>query len=412
MSQPGRSTPTRRRPTSANPSISHAKNGSDNTESLQSRNVTQRRISASLPELPSYAKPLPPSVGSSIDDFEVLRKLGEGSAGSVYKVRSKVDSKTYVIKKVPVGHLEDEHMKQPITEVLVMRRIDHPFIIHFHGSFIFLKAIYIIMEFADGGTVEDLIRTRQSNSDYMAEDVVWRLISEMSAAIHYLHSRGILHRDLNAANIFLTKAMSVKIGDFGLACITSREVHDDTQAAPPFMAPERFQNKPYFTKADIWSFGIVLYYILAFKLPFSGDNILVLTLSICHREPERLPDCYSRSLRNLVFGLLTKDPSQRPDIRNVIEALSPNVRAMASSGLDHSLFSKKASQNASIPSKSTPQSSFISEQGKPPLYQDSRSTLSSSKRQDRSLESSSASFMRTRSPSPKFLSSKPLEGSF
>jgi serine/threonine protein kinase len=129
-----------------------------------------------------------------------------------------------------------------------------------------------------------------------------------------------LHRDIKAANVFLTAGCVIKLGDFGISKILSETVHSKTFVGTPYyMSPEMCMNQSYTNKSDIWSLGCVLFEIAALEYPFKGKNLMALLQNITSSDPQNeLPTCYSEDLRMMVKKLLTKDHRKRPSAKEVL----------------------------------------------------------------------------------------------
>ena len=146
----------------------------------------------------------------------------------------------------------------------------------------------------------------------------------------HCHDRKILHRDLKAQNIFLTKNGIVKLGDFGIAKVLSSTVEKAVTVVgtPYYLSPEIIQNSPYNFKSDIWSLGVLLYEMCALRPPFNGSNIHQLAMQIVKGTYPPLPSTYSYELRGLINKLITQDPVKRPNINTILkhQIIAPRIR--------------------------------------------------------------------------------------
>ena len=143
--------------------------------------------------------------------------------------------------------------------------------------------------------------------------------AQICLALRHVHRRRILHRDLKSGNIFLTRSGVVKLGDFGIAkLLDSSGAQAATQIGTPYyLSPEICQDQPYGKASDLWSMGIVLYELLALRVPFQASNLAVLANKIVTVDPPPLSHAYSEECHNLAFSLLSKDPDKRPTINQV-----------------------------------------------------------------------------------------------
>jgi serine/threonine protein kinase len=145
-----------------------------------------------------------------MDQFQVVRELGTGSFGVALLVQRIEDDASCVVKKIKMRELSKRDAMVAQREVAVMQRVQHPHIIGYLDSFVCNEFMHIIMEYADGGTLQDKIKASRS-SGAISEPLVARYFSQTVLAVHHLHQHRILHRDLKSANVFLTAAGDVKV---------------------------------------------------------------------------------------------------------------------------------------------------------------------------------------------------------
>ena len=141
------------------------------------------------------------------------------------------------------------------------------------------------MEYCEGGDINQLIKRCKKSNEYIAEDIIWKIFTQVLLAIHAIHNHKegkILHRDIKPSNIFLDKDNNIKLGDFGL----SRELSVESKFAyshvgtPYYMSPEQIDETKYNEKSDIWSLGCFLYELTTFKPPFQAKNQIMLAMRI------------------------------------------------------------------------------------------------------------------------------------
>ena len=147
----------------------------------------------------------------------------------------------------------------------------------------------------------------------MDESKILNLFTQMAIAIQHVHSKKILHRDLKAGNVFLTKQGIVKIGDFGIARqLDQTAAYAETVVGTPYyLSPEIVQAQAYNYKTDLWSLGVILYEMCALHPPFQGTNIAALAIQIVTGKYTPLPRGFSAEMSNLIQMLLTVDVNKR-----------------------------------------------------------------------------------------------------
>ena len=197
-----------------------------------------------------------------MDNYELIQTIGSGSFGNVKKIRRKTDGKIFVWKEINYGQMLDKEKQQLVTEVNVLRELNHPNIVRYQDRIIDKanKRICIVMEFCESGDLKQLIKRCKRDSDYIAEDVIWKVFTQVVLALSECHNRRagtIIHRDIKPGNVFLDSHLNVKLGDFGLSRIMGREslYAYTTVGTPYYMSPEQVTDDKYTVKSDIWSAG-------------------------------------------------------------------------------------------------------------------------------------------------------------
>lgn len=189
-----------------------------------------------------------------MEQFEILQTIGKGSFGVVHKVKRHADNKVYACKEINYGSMSEREKQQLVAEVNILRDLSHPNIVKYYERYrhptycrIIDKKntkIFLIMEYCPGGDLSQLLRKCRKEKDYIAEDVVWKVFSQLCLALNECHNRSltgrILHRDVKPANVFLDDQNNIKLGDFGLARILSENsVFCKTHVGTPYyMSPE------------------------------------------------------------------------------------------------------------------------------------------------------------------------------
>lgn len=154
----------------------------------------------------------------------------------------------------------------------------------------------------------------------MPENTILDLFTQICLGMKHVHDRKIIHRDLKGANVFLTKKGIVKIGDFGIAKVLSCTVQQARTmvGTPYYLSPEIVQSKPYNSKTDIWSMGVMLYELCALRPPFDAPSIHLLSMKIIRGVYNPIPACYSSEIKTLIKQMLEMRPDQRPDVNKIL----------------------------------------------------------------------------------------------
>ena len=266
-------------------------------------------------------------VGSRVSDFKIIKELGKGSYGTVYTVKSLLDSNIYVMKKIELSHLNPRQQVECYREVSILKKVSHKNIIKYYSSFLEKNILYIIMEYAELGDLYSLIKHYKKHSNFFSELDLWKISSEILSGLDYLHSHNIIHRDIKCLNLFITKDRHIKIGDLGVSAFSSGvdNFHYTRVGTPLYISPELVKQKPYDYKTDIWSFGCSLYHLACLEPPFTGGNLIVLGNNIVKGVPKSLPNQYSNDLKNFVDKMLEKNAEKRPSAKEALDMIPNNI---------------------------------------------------------------------------------------
>jgi len=254
----------------------------------------------------------------SLNDFEILQKLGNEEKSSIFNVKRKKDGLIYFLKTVQSQSLDKSEKRSIINEIKTVSSLSHPNIIEFKEAFFdkFSKSLNIIFEFPHNGNLSNKINFAIKNKMYMKESIIWDVLVQILNGVNYLHKKGIVHRNLKSKNILLNNQRLVKISDFEECCFVgdNNEMIIGQAGTPFYTAPEIWEDEPYNYKCDIWSIGCIIYELASLTLPFKGDTINSLYENIMSKKIKPIPDFYSEDLKKIINYMLIYDPSKRPSI--------------------------------------------------------------------------------------------------
>lgn len=268
--------------------------------------------------------------GDQIGPYTLVSKLGKGAFGVVWLAerRTQITTTTAAIK-IPFD--EDIDIEKIKNEADVwVRASGHPNVLPIIEADIYGEHIIIASEYAPGGSLETYLK--QHGKAQTVDEAV-DIVSGILAGLEHLHSRDIIHRDLKPANI-LFQGSTPRLADFGISRVfRSTSQSSIVAGTPSYMAPEAFDGKRN-EQTDIWSVGVILYQLLAGRLPYDGADMTSLVGAILTRNPEPLPVNVPTGLQNVIARALAKDPAvryqsaaaMRTALRNPTET-DPNFRA-------------------------------------------------------------------------------------
>jgi serine/threonine protein kinase len=248
-------------------------------------------------------------------DYFCVELLGSGQFSDVYKGFHKLNGRPAAVKKMKYLTASEAVQRALTREVQVMRNMNHDRIIKLLDSFQIDTYLYIVMEYSPMGDLENYIKRHNGAFD-PAE--VSHLMTELALGLRFLRSKSIVHRDMKPANILLFPNQSasklvLKLCDFTMAReLVSGDMAKTLCGSPLYMAPEVLNRQRYTDKADLWSVGVIMYRLLFNRLPFTGVNEWDLRENLNKSEVYLPPEHpISDSTRDLLFGLLQKDPLLR-----------------------------------------------------------------------------------------------------
>jgi TolB-like protein/Tfp pilus assembly protein PilF/tRNA A-37 threonylcarbamoyl transferase component Bud32 len=252
-------------------------------------------------------------VGKTISHYKILQKLGSGGMGVVYKAQDTKLKRTVAVKFLPAELDRDTKAKERfIREAQAASALDHPNICTIYEINEVEGRTFIAMAYVEGQSLRDMIESGPLKLDEALDIAV-----QVAEGLQEAHEKGIVHRDINSANIMLTPKGQAKIMDFGLALLAGSRQSTQIDAilgTMPYMSPEQAQGGEVDHRTDIWSLGVVLYQMVSGHLPFKGEYEQAVAYSILNEEPEPLTGLRTdapEELERIVNKALAKDPSVR-----------------------------------------------------------------------------------------------------
>ena len=249
----------------------------------------------------------------SVNGYDLIRILGEGSYGTVVLAKRKVlgeREELYAIKAIRKNNFSMfSEMCQTIAEkeALILAS-PHPFIVNLHSCFQNEANLFLVMDYVSGG---DLFKQLQELGTF-SERRTQFYAAEIILALQFLHKHGIVHRDIKLENVLVGSDGHCKVSDLGLAKLGlfNGGTTNTLCGTPQYMAPEILLGSPYGKAVDWWALGIMIYEMLTGYLPFCSDNREQLNYNIVTGKVH-YPRSMSPAAVSLVTKLLVKDPKKR-----------------------------------------------------------------------------------------------------
>ncbi len=232
-----------------------------------------------------------PLEGQSIAGCRLLEKVGQGGMGVVYRAHHPRLDKVVALKVLSLKSDSGEYAKRFLEEARAAAKLEHENIVQVYDVGEDNGTYYIIMQFIDGESVEDVIWREGGIEPGRAAHI----LREACGALKVAHDKGLIHRDVKPENIFISRDGSVKLGDFGLVRDTSKDLHITATGiilgTPFYMAPEQFKGEAVDKRADVYALGISFFHMLAGMRPFDGDTPYAVMNKHLH---ETLPDIINK----------------------------------------------------------------------------------------------------------------------
>ncbi|MCA9121283.1 MAG: serine/threonine protein kinase [Planctomycetaceae bacterium] len=251
-----------------------------------------------------------------LEEFELGRVLGVGTAGTIYEAFDKVVGAKVALKiLLPTVSADKIVLARFEREMVILEKLSHPNIVRYHGGGRSGEQLFFAIELLNGGTLKDELARGGAFTWVEAATCG----AQICSALQHAHNHGIIHRDLKPSNLMFDDDGNLKLLDFGIA----RDTHEAditskglTVGSYAYMSPEQITGDSTITgQADLYSFGAVLYEMLTNRPPFAGDNFAQIFKQHLTQQPVPIrhfaPRC-PEAMERITLQCLSKKPEQRP----------------------------------------------------------------------------------------------------
>jgi len=292
---------------------------------------------------------------TKIGRYEIVEERGHGAMGAVFLARDPAMDRIVALKTIHAialsGPQGKEYRERFYGEARAAGRLAHPGIVPVFDVGEQDGLPFLVMEYIEGQTLADMAKSGHR----LALERVCELGQQIAEALGYAHKHGVVHRDIKPANILVTSKEKYgierpKITDFGVAKLAASQLTTTGQllGTPAFMPPEQFTGAVIDGRSDLFSLGVILYWLATGDQPFPGETVTAVSYKVVHTEPvppRRLNPAISADLEHAILKCLAKDPA---------------ARYQTGEDLAHSLAAIRAGRSVPTTSTSVPAPAYLS----------------------------------------------------
>ncbi|KAI7739678.1 hypothetical protein M8C21_020545 [Ambrosia artemisiifolia] len=296
--------------------------------------TTSNSVSTPSSSVPSNGHVKIPTDGTDVWEIDAKllqfeNKVASGTFGDLYK--GTYCSQEVAIKVLKPERIDADMLREFSQEVFIMRKIRHKNVVQFIGACTEPTKLCIVTEFMARGSIYNFLH-KQNGSFKLP--LLLKIAIDISKGMSYLHQNNIIHRDLKTANLLMDEYEVVKVADFGVARVqTQSGVMTAETGTYRWMAPEVIEHRPYDHKADVFSFGIVLWELLTGEVPYSYLTPLQAAVGVVQQGLRpTIPKQTHPKLTDLLESCWQHDPAMRPDFTDILDKLKRLSKEVGNTG--------------------------------------------------------------------------------
>jgi serine/threonine protein kinase len=273
-----------------------------------------------------------PDLVNLLSGYEIVKRLGQGGMGTVYKARDLIGGRWVAVKLLaPFLASDEEYVKRFFQEARNLQKLNHPNIVAAYDAGVTGEHKFFIMEFVDGPSLEEVLHKKGILKEHTALEVV----RQVAQALDYAWTHKIIHRDIKPQNIMLSQDRTVKLCDLGLSKDVTSDISltmtGSVNCSPPYASPEQAQGlRDMDIRSDVYSLGVSLFQMLCGELPFKGNapgQFLIQHVTKAPPEPRSKNLKISSSVNDLILRMLQKDAKARPMPGDIAKAITRSLNA-------------------------------------------------------------------------------------
>jgi serine/threonine protein kinase/ActR/RegA family two-component response regulator len=309
--------------------------------------------------------------------YKIEKKLGAGASGTVHLIKHKKTKELYAMKTIQLNPEQKNRGEE--SEVKFYKNLKSPTILKLKEYKIEEHNLYIVLEYAEFGTLNEHIMKKRNENKVFDVDTILDWATELFFGLFTIHEKQLLHRDIKSENLFICENNILKIGDLGIARATETGHASTVCGTVLYMAPEVFNYQKYDAKVDIWAAGIVIYELIKLKRPFEGSNTDIIKAKIQNLEYEKVPDSLDERLKKIIKCTICSDPSVRSSALDILRLnfIAERVKKLFDTKLidDEYLYYKVMNNNTSFSMTSIQENPFNESKSSLPLSEEDRKNL-------------------------------------
>ncbi|KAA1064245.1 hypothetical protein PGTUg99_017141 [Puccinia graminis f. sp. tritici] len=252
---------------------------------------------------------------ASLPDYQLGEVLGRGAFGCVFRALNWFTGETVAVKQVGLSNIPRSELPEIMSEIDLLKNLDHPNIVQYRGFVKTSDYLYIILEYCENGSLHTICK----KFGKFPESLVAVYICQVLEGLLYLHEQGVIHRDIKGSNILATKEGGVKLADFGVATRTGGLSDNAVVGSPYWMAPEVVDQSGATTASDIWSVGCVVIELLEGKPPYYFLDPMPALFRIVNDDCPPLPESASPIARDFLLQCFQKDQNLRISAKKLLK---------------------------------------------------------------------------------------------
>lgn len=274
-------------------------------------------------------------INRTLDGFKIISLLGRGGMARVYQGIDINLGRYVAIKVIDTPHLaEEEYIKRFRREAQVIAQLNHPNVVQVYHYGEADDYLYIAMQYIQGADLEFILSDYHKDGEFISPDEAVNVIQDISLALDYIHSTGVIHRDVKPSNVLLTREGQAILSDFGLALLTDVGTLGEIFGSPEYISPEQaISSANAGSRSDQYSLGVIAYEMLTGRRPFNSSEPLDLAMQHVTEPPpnprELRPEITPEAEAAILRALSKKPEDRYPTCLSFVETLAGAMEAMS-----------------------------------------------------------------------------------